>query len=61
MDLVQVPGKRNRKVRMLITLDVGEAMQLLVKKRNICGIPSQKPLFLRHELRRWLLKYVAGS
>jgi len=34
-----VPGKRNRRMPILITPEVGRAMELLVKTRDQCGIP----------------------
>jgi len=45
MDLVQVPGKRNRRVPILITPEIGRAMQLLVNTRAVCGIPPQNKYF----------------
>lgn len=46
MDMVQVPGKRNRRVPILITPEVGEAMKLLVMKRSSCGVsPCNKYFF----------------
>jgi hypothetical protein len=45
MDLIQVPGKRNKKVPISITPEVGTAMHLLVAKRDICGIPSDNKYY----------------
>ena len=45
MDLVQVPGKRNRRVPILITPEVGQAMQLLVDTRSRCGIAEENSYF----------------
>jgi len=45
LDLVQIPGKRNRRVPIIITPDVGDAMQLLVDNRDHCGIPPQNLYF----------------
>ena len=45
MDLVQVPGKRNRRVPILITPEIGRAMQLLVNTRAVCGIQPQNKYF----------------
>ena len=45
MDLVQVPGKRNRKVPILITPDVTKAMQALLATRKHSGIPPVNPYF----------------
>ena len=45
MDLVQVPGKRNRRVPILVTPEVGKAMQMLVDTSNVCGIPPQNKFF----------------
>ena len=43
--LVMIPGKRNRKVPMLITPDVKKAMDVLIKKRHDVrvGIPETNP------------------
>ena len=43
MDLVQIPGKRNRKVPVLITHDVKEAMDILITNRETVGIPDCNP------------------
>jgi len=45
MDMVQVPGKRNRRVPIIITPEVGEAMELLVSRRDRCGVPSMNRYF----------------
>ena len=45
MDLIQVPGKRNRRVPILITPEVGRAMQLLFELRDRCGIPVRNKYF----------------
>jgi len=45
MDMVQLPGKRNRCVPMQMTPEVGRAMDLLVKTRTQCGIPSENKYF----------------
>jgi len=45
MDLVQVPGKRNRLVQILITPEVGHAMQLLVNTRSRCGVAEENSYF----------------
>jgi len=45
MDLVQVPGKRNRRVPILITPEVGRAMQLLVNTRSRCGVAEENSYF----------------
>lgn len=45
MDLVLVPGKRNPRVPVLITPEVGNAMELLVKTRNQCGFPPNNIYF----------------
>ena len=45
MDLVQVPGKRNRKVPILIMPDITEAMELLLAMRKRSGIPAQNRYF----------------
>jgi len=60
MDLVQVPGKRNQRVPILITLEVGTAMQLLVDSRHRCGISSQNKYFFASDsvdgyLDSWLI------
>ena len=43
MDLLQIPGKRNRKVPLLLTKEVQKGLQMLVDKRNQCIIPAQNP------------------
>lgn len=45
MDLIQVPGKRNRRVPILITPEVGNAMKLLMDTRNQCGISIKNKYF----------------
>ena len=40
VDLVQIPGKKNRKVPMLITEDVKEAIDILNAYRDKVDIPS---------------------
>lgn len=45
MDLVQVPGKRNRRVPILITPEVRSAMNLLLHTRDDCSVPSQNRFF----------------
>jgi hypothetical protein len=45
IDLIQVPGKRNRKVPILVTPDVSVAMELLVKQRSKCGVPKNNKYF----------------
>lgn len=43
VDLVQIPGKKNRKVPMLITEDVKEAIDILNAYRDRVDIPSSNP------------------
>jgi len=45
VDLVQLPGKRNRRVPMLITPEVTRAMDELVKKRDECDIRNNAYFF----------------
>ena len=45
MDLVQVPGKRNRRVPILITPEVGKAMKELAATRTQCRISAKNPYF----------------
>ena len=45
MDLIQVPGKRNRRVLILITPEVGTAMTVLADNRAACGIPAENKFF----------------
>ena len=45
MDLVQVPGKRNRCVPLLNTPEVGKAMPLLVNTCTLCGVSEQNKFF----------------
>ena len=42
--LIQVPGNRNCCVPILITPNVGKAMDLLVKTCNDCGVSSRMPI-----------------
>ena len=43
VDLVQVPGKKSRKVPMLMTNDVKEGIEVLNAHRETVGIPSTNP------------------
>ena len=43
MHLVEVFGKRGRKVPVLITPDVKEAIDMLIDKRQECHILEQNP------------------
>jgi hypothetical protein len=43
--MVQLPGKRNRRVPLLITPDVKSAMEVLVRNRRYSGIPDNNPYF----------------
>ena len=43
VDLVQIPGKKNRKVPILITADVKEAIDILNAYRDKVDIPSSNP------------------
>lgn len=45
MDLVQIQGKRNRKVPIVITPEVKQAMDLLMKTLNNCRVPSGNKYF----------------
>lgn len=45
VDLVQLAGKRNRRVPVLITPDVKQAMDELVDKRQQSHIPTSNPYF----------------
>ena len=45
MDLIHVPGKRNRKVPILLTPDVRLAMKLLSDTRTVCGVPQENKYF----------------
>ena len=44
-DLVMVPGKRNRKVPILIPENLSDAMKVLLDKREEVGIPPQNAFF----------------
>jgi len=60
MDMIQVPGKRNRKVPILITPDVSLAMQLLVESRQRCGVSAKNKYFFATDstngyLNTWLV------
>lgn len=43
IDLVQIPGKKGRKVPVLITDDIKEGLEVLNAKRKLVGIPSTNP------------------
>jgi len=45
MDMVQVPGKRNRCVPILIMPEVARAMDLLATTRTQCGISPENKYF----------------
>ena len=45
MDLIQVHGKHNRKVPILITPEVSQVMQLLVETQERCGVSSKNKYF----------------
>src|SRR6218665_2877409 len=47
MDMVHLPGKGvgGRRVPVLLTRNVVEAMELLAKTRNSCGIPTTNVYF----------------
>ena len=45
MDLIEVPGKKNRKVPILVTEEAKEAMETLKKTRDSAGIPNTNPSF----------------
>jgi len=46
---VQLPGKRNRRVPVLLTPDVKLAMDTLVYKRQMCGISLENPYFFAND------------
>lgn len=43
MDLIEIMGKHNRKVPVLITPAVGDALKVLVQTRKSVGIPVDNP------------------
>ena len=43
IDLVQIPGKKGRKVPVLITDDIKEGLEVLNTKRELVGIPYSNP------------------
>ena len=43
--MIQVPGKRNRRVPIILTPEVKQAMNVLVKYRGSAGIPANNPYF----------------
>ena len=60
MDLIQVPGKRNKKVPILIMPEVSLAMQVLVDTRDCCGISPRNRYFFATDsdnghLNAWLV------
>jgi hypothetical protein len=61
MDFLPVPGKRNRRVPILIVPEVvGIVMQLLVNTWDSCGTPTLNRFFC-HQLYKWLLEYLANA
>lgn len=61
VDLVQIPGKKNRKVPMLITEDVKEAMDILNAYRDKVGISSSNPYFFASRSAGYLDSWQAMS
>ena len=45
LDLIEVPGKKNRKVPILVTQEAKTAMDVLAKTRDAVGIPERNPFF----------------
>ena len=45
LTLIEVPGKKNRKVPTLVTEESKEAMKTLKKTRDSAGIPNTNPFF----------------
>ena len=45
LDLIEVPGKKNRKVPILVTQETKTAMETLIKTREYVGIPEKNPFF----------------
>lgn len=43
--MVQLPGKRNRRVPVLLSPDAKKAMDLLMEYRSIVGIDKENPFF----------------
>lgn len=43
MDMVQVVGKKNRKVPLLLTVTASSAVQVLINKRAEVGIDHTNP------------------
>ena len=50
LDMVQLPGKRQRKVPMLITDDVKRAMDVIVSNRGNVGVPHGNPYFFATQI-----------
>lgn len=42
---IEIRGKRNRKVPILLTPDMFSSMEALVTHRRVCGIPDENPFF----------------
>ncbi|XP_059198023.1 uncharacterized protein LOC131978403 isoform X2 [Centropristis striata] len=42
---IEIRGKRNRKVPILLTPDMLSSMELLVSHRRACGVPDENPFF----------------
>ncbi|GFO21827.1 fimbriae recombinase [Plakobranchus ocellatus] len=45
LDLIEVPGKKNRKVLILVTQEAKTALNALVRTREAVGIPERNPFF----------------
>ncbi|XP_076011575.1 uncharacterized protein LOC143004514 [Genypterus blacodes] len=42
---IEIRGKRNRKVPILLTPDMLSSMELLIAHRRACGVPDENPFF----------------
>lgn len=42
---IEIRGKRNRKVPILLTPDMLSSMEILVAHRRVCGVPDENPFF----------------
>ena len=45
IELIEVPGKKNREVPILVTEEAKKAIETLKKTRDSAGIPNTNPSF----------------
>jgi hypothetical protein len=57
MDLVEVMGKRNRKVPVLLTQPMKAGIERLIQFRDICGVHPENIYVFAKVIEAWLLIY----